>query len=222
VSRRFGLLKSYNAIVAICCNGAMLSKRSSPSAFPPCRLEDATTEADEMFQNAGEKGVPHPAPDDPPRRRANKRPGQGTFENDRPPIAGVVGRESGQLRTQIVPSTDVESLQGHVEDTTRDDAVVHTDEARGYAGLSKTGRVHRTVCHSIREYARDDDHDGVCEVHCNTQEGIWTGVRNFLRPFRGVSKWFLDGYLAVFEWVYNQGLVLRAGTLAAIFSLERT
>jgi transposase len=188
---------------------------------PPCRLEDATTEADEMFQNAGEKGVPHDEPDDPPQRRANKRPGQGTFENDRPPIAGVVGRESGQLRTQIVARTDAESLQGHVEDTTRDDAVVNTDEARGYAGLPKTGRVHRTVCHSIREYARDDDRDGVCEVHCNTQEGIWTGVRNFLRPFRGVSKWFLEGYLALFEWVYNQGLVLRAGTLATIFSLER-
>lgn len=175
-----------------------------------------------MFQNAGEKGVPHPDPDDPPRRRANKRPGQGTFENDRPPIVGVVGRESGQLRTQIVPSTDVESLQGHLEDTTRDDAIVHTDEARGYAGLPKTGRVHRTVCHSIREYARDDDYDGLCEVHCNTQEGIWTGVRNVLRPFRGISKWFLDGYLALFEWVYNEGLMLRDGVLAAIFSLERT
>jgi transposase-like protein len=189
---------------------------------PPCRLEDRTIEADEMFQNAGEKGVPHHDADDPPRRRANKQRGQGTFENDRPPIAGVVGRESGQLRTQVVPSTDVESLQGHLEATTRDDAIVHTDEARGYVGLPKTGRVHHTVCHSIREYARDDDRDGVYEVHCNTQEGIWTGVRNFLRPFRGVSKWFLDGYLALFGWVYNQGLVLRTGVLASIFSLEQT
>ena len=27
-------------------------------------------------------------------------------------------------------------------------------------------------------------------VHCNTMGGEWTGLRNFLRPFRGVSKWY--------------------------------
>jgi transposase len=30
-----------------------------------------------------------------------------------------------------------------------------------------------------------------------------TGVRNFLRPFRGVRKWFLAQYVAVFPWGYN-------------------
>jgi hypothetical protein len=34
-------------------------------------------------------------------------------------------------------------------------------------------------------------------------EGIWTGVRIFLAPFRGVSKWYQAQYAAVFEWVYN-------------------
>ena len=41
------------------------------------------------------------------------------------------------------------------------------------------------------------------EAHCNTMEGIWTGVRIFLAPFRGVSKWYQAQYAAVFEWVYN-------------------
>ena len=44
---------------------------------------------------------------------------------------------------------------------------------------------------------------GVREVHDNTPEGIWTGLRNFLRPFRGVSKWYLHQYVAMFEWSYN-------------------
>jgi transposase len=39
-----------------------------------------------MYQNAGEKGDKHHDPSDPPRRRANKRPGLGTMENDRPPV----------------------------------------------------------------------------------------------------------------------------------------
>lgn len=36
-------------------------------------LPDPVHELDEMFQNAGEKGKHHLDPDDPPRRRANKK-----------------------------------------------------------------------------------------------------------------------------------------------------
>ena len=35
---------------------------------------------------------------------------------------------------------------------------------------------------------------------CNRLEGIWTGLRNFLRPFRGVKKAYLHQYVAIFEW----------------------
>jgi transposase-like protein len=159
-----------------------------------------------MFQNAGEKGIPHPDPEDPPRRRGNKQPGHGTFENDRPPIVGTVGRESGEVRMKVVEHTDQPTLEDHVQKTTQKGAVVNTDEWSGYARLKKLERVHKTVSHnpSNPEWARDDDNDGIREVHCNTQEGIWTGVRNFLRPFRGVSKWYLYGYAAVFAWVHNE------------------
>ena len=62
-----------------------------------------------------------------------------------------------------------------------------------------------TVCHTPgkRVWARDDDGDGIREVHVNTIEGLWTGLRNFLRPFRGVSKIYLQQYLAVHEWAHN-------------------
>jgi transposase len=69
--------------------------------------------------------------------------------------------------------------------------------------MSETGRNHATVSHSQKEWARDDDGDGVREVHCNTMEGIWTGSRNFLRPFRGIHKKYLASYLAMFEWSHN-------------------
>jgi hypothetical protein len=64
-------------------------------------LPDEVVEADEMDQNAGEKGLLHPDPEDPPRRRANKARGHGTWETDRPPILGIVGRESGQIRLEV-------------------------------------------------------------------------------------------------------------------------
>ena len=34
-------------------------------------------------------------------------------------------------------------------------------------------------------------------------EGIWTGLRNFLRIFRGVNKEYLQQYVAMFEWSHN-------------------
>lgn len=34
-------------------------------------------------------------------------------------------------------------------------------------------------------------------------EGFWTGLRNFLRLFRGVNKEHLSRCLAVDEWVSN-------------------
>ena len=51
--------------------------------------------------------------------------------------------------------------------------------------------------------ARDDDGDGIREVHSNTSEGIWTGLRNFLRPFRGENKVYLYQYATIFEWGLN-------------------
>jgi len=166
-------------------------------------LPDEAVEADEMFQNAGEKGALHPAPSDPPRRRANKRRGIGTMENDRPPVAGVIGRESGQVRLTVCDDTKQSTIQPLIEDAVLPGAIVNTDESSAYAHIGETGRTHVTVCHSAGERARDDDGDGVREVHDNTMEGFWTGLRNFLRPFRGVHKKHLRLYVVMFEWEYN-------------------
>jgi transposase len=148
----------------------------------------------------GKKGIEHPDPADPPRRRANKRRGRGTFANDRPPVLGSVGRESSQVRLRVVKDTTQVTLTQHVEHFTRPEAHVYTDE---YASYNAIQRPHPTVSHGHNEWARDDDGDGVREVHTNTTEGLWTGLRNFLRPFRGISKWFLSGYVAIHEFHVN-------------------
>ncbi len=41
------------------------------------------------------------------------------------------------------------------------------------------------------------------EVHVNTTEGMRTGVRSFLRPFKSVHKRYLPGYLAMAEFCGN-------------------
>lgn len=148
----------------------------------------------------GKKGDEHFDPLDPPRRRANKRRGRGTYENDRPPVLGIVGRKSGQVRLRVVLNTQGPTLEEHVHRFTLPGCHMYTDEYDSYNGIK---RQRSTVAHGIKEWARDDDGDGIREVHVNTTEGMWTGLRNFLRPFRGVHKRYLCGYVAVHEFSVN-------------------
>ena len=57
-------------------------------------------------------------------------------------------------------------------------------------GYNHIIRARATVNHGEHEWAHDDDGDGIWEVHINTAEGMWTGVRIFLHPFKGVHKRF--------------------------------
>jgi transposase len=156
-----------------------------------------------MFQNAGEKGTPQQDEGDLPRCRANNRRGWGAMAKDRPPIQGVVGRTSGQIRLTVCENTQQQTIQPEVARATSRTATVYTDESSAYNHVRDTGRAHRPACHSHRQYACDDDGDSLREGHCNTMEGIWTGLRNFLRPFRGVHKKDLAPYVAIVEWAHN-------------------
>ncbi len=82
-------------------------------------------------------------------------------------------------------------------------SLIYTDEYDIYARLPSWGYAHETVCHSHGEYARDDDGDGFCEVHVNTMEGVWSLLRSWLRPHRGISQEKLPSYIGFFEFVHN-------------------
>ena len=99
---------------------------------------------------------------------------------------------------------DKKHLLPHVHGFTDTATTVYTDEWRSYEQVDRT---HYTVCHSSKEWARDDDKDGIREVHVNTIEGLWTSLRNFLRPFRGVHKKYLCGYVAICEFALNLGRI---------------
>jgi len=48
------------------------------------------------------------------------------------------------------------------------------------------------------------DPDGTC-VHCNTMEGMWSGLRNFLDRFKGISQRFLHLRVGRYEFLHNHG-----------------
>ena len=123
--------------------------------------------------------------------------------NDRPPILGMWGRASGQVRCIVIDNATQATIVPLVVTHTFPWCTLYTDESNAYNPIADTGRSHSTVSHAQREWARDDDGDGIRAVHSNSMEGIWTGLRNFLRPFRGVHKRYLAQYVAIFEWTHN-------------------
>jgi transposase len=94
-------------------------------------------------------------------------------------------------------------LEALVLEHTQPLSCCNTDEWKGYGGLPAKQRVHHTVNHGQKQWAKDLDGDGVNEVHTNTIEGLWTGLRNFLRQFKGVCKWYLYQYCAIHQWRCN-------------------
>ena len=77
---------------------------------------------------------------------------------------------------------------------THEDSKVYSDSWQGFDELS---RDQAQVNHNQGEWARGDDGNGEREVHTNTIEGAWTELRTRLHPFRGVSKHYLSGYIAL-------------------------
>ena len=108
-----------------------------------------------------------------------------------------------------------------IEATVAPGSLIYTDEYDIYARLEQWGYEHQSVCHSAGEYARDDDGDGFCEVHVNTIEGVWSLLRSWLRPHRGISQEKLPLYLGFFEFVHNarkRGKALLGSLIEVVLS----
>ena len=111
------------------------------------------------------------------------------------PVVGVKDRETNQVRTEVVASTNRVTLQGFVIRHTEDGAMVYTDEAAAYRGLP---RPHESVAHSAGEYVRK-------MAHTNGMESYWA---MFKRGLAGVYHWVsvkhLGRYNREFEGRHNR------------------
>ncbi len=191
---------------------------------PGCRLS-GTVECDEVYVKAGHKGHPEAV------RRKNRRgrrrglkgaPGRGTLEKEKPPILGMIQR-SGDVAIFMLPDVQRKTIEPILRSVIEPGALVNTDEYVIYNQLPAWGYKHKTVCHAIGEYARDEDGDGFCEVHVNTIEGFWSLLRSWLRPHRGISQESLPIYLGLFEFIHNvrrRGKALLPSLVGLLFATE--
>ena len=162
-------------------------------------------ECDETYVVAGHKGQPEKvatAGRPPRRRRLKGARGRGTKTTEKPPIFAMVQR-SGDAVVRLLDNVRQENIKPLILQTIVPGTLVNTDEYSIYGRLPDWGYDHKTVNHSKGEYARDEDGDGFHEVHVNTAEGLWSLLRSWLRPHRGISQDNLPLYLGFFEFVYN-------------------
>ena len=164
-----------------------------------------TVECDEVYIVAGHKGHPDKVAEsgrNPRCRRLRGAPGRGTLEKDKPPIIGIVER-NGDIVIEMLPDVKMETIEPIIKATITPGSLVNTDEYAIYNRLEDWGFQHKTVNHGNGEYARDEDGDGIFEVHVNTAEGLWSLLRSWLRPHRGISQEKLPIYLRFFQFIHN-------------------
>jgi transposase-like protein len=112
-------------------------------------------------------------------------------------------QRGGQVVINLLANVKQKTIEPFIKDTIVPGTRVYTDEYSIYARLHSWGYDHRSVNHGRGEFARDEDGDGLCEVHVNTMEGFWSLLRSWLRPHRGISQGKLPLYLGFFEFVHN-------------------
>ena len=111
---------------------------------------------------------------------------------------------AAQVYLEVLEHVRTTTIKPIIAAKVKSGAQCFTDEYNIYH-FTKADYDHRTVNHGAGEYARRDP-DGTC-VHCNTLEGIWASLRNFLDRFKGISQRFLHLRVARYEFLHNYGHV---------------
>lgn len=174
-------------------------------------------ECDDVDIIAGHKGHPERIVGRPARRRLKGAPGRGTLAKDKPPIFGMIER-GGEVRMAMLADVKQRTIRPLIEASIVPGTLINTDEYVIDDALPAWGDRRQSVCHARGEYARDEDGDGFHEVHVNTMEGVWSLLRSWLRPHRGISQEKLPLYLGFFEFVHN---IRRRGRALLGSLLER-
>jgi hypothetical protein len=174
-----GRRSSSHGCVATGNQGAGCSRQPRPPGLPlnplecgkkkPTVILSNEVECDEAYVTAGHKGQPEVVKSKgrPGRRRRRKgKAGRGTMEKERPPVFGMMQR-GGQVVLNLLANVQQKTIEPFIKDTIVAGTLVYTDEYSIYARLRSWGYDHKSVNHGRGEFARDEDGDGLCEVHVN-------------------------------------------------------
>jgi transposase-like protein len=134
----------------------------------------------------------------PSNRHGHKQSDHMQGEHDKTPIMALVSRETGEVRSQVVPDVKGENLRRvlhkHVDPA---ETHLHTDQSLAYRKIGREFADHSVVNHNIGEYVRDD-------VTTNQAEAFFSQLKRSLDgTFHHVSREHLHRYLAEFDFRYS-------------------
>ncbi|MGD0865053.1 MAG: IS1595 family transposase [Rhizomicrobium sp.] len=110
--------------------------------------------------------------------------------------------KGGRTKAMPVGATDKISLQSEIKAAVEPCSMLHTDEHKGYLGLTPTYG-HETVDHSAKEYVRDG-------VTTNGIESVWAVMKRGLHGvYHHASEKHLHRYVDEFAFRLNEGNVER-------------
>ena len=140
-------------------------------------------------------------------KHASKRLRMGGGTAGKIPIVGIISRETGIVKAQVIDSTDRRTLHDYVIENTEPDAIVYSDEAPSYNGVP---RKHDSVAHGRGEYVRD-------AVHTNNIESFWAFIkRGYKGAYHSMSQKHLQRYVNEFTGRHNDR-GLRTSEKMALF-----
>jgi transposase-like protein len=120
--------------------------------------------------------------------------GRGT---NKTPIVGIVER-NGEIVLQVATTLTSKFLLEMLKENVKlENAIVMTDEYKGYAKFDDFVE-HMTIDHSKKQFSK-----GI--VHTNTIEGFWAIVKNSIRGnYIALSKKYLPFYLVQAQYIFNR------------------
>ena len=155
-------------------------------------------EADETFVGGKRANMP--------KSRRKQLDGRGTVGKS--VVAGMKDRRTNKVSAKVVSDTSAGTLQGFVRGNAEPGAMVYTDEAGAYKGM--TGYGHEAVKHSTGEYVRD-------MAHTNGIESFWSMLKRAHKgTFHKLSAKHLDRYVQEFAGRHN---VREADTLDQMIAM---
>ena len=124
--------------------------------------------------------------------------GQGTMRADKVAVVSLIEKESGQVRSRVIPNVTGDNLRSVLhEHVSLPHSVLHTDGEKSYRQVGPQFREHHTVNHMAGEYVRGD-------VTTNQAENYFSQLKRSLDgTHHHVSRKHLQRYLHEFDFRYS-------------------
>ena len=114
------------------------------------------------------------------------------------PVLSLVSKESGEVRSQVVPNVTRETLRAAIlRECDLADTDLQTDQSQPYIPIGWKARSHGRVNHAMSEYVRDG-------ITTNHAEGFFAQLKRSLDgTHHAISREHLHRYLAEFDYRYT-------------------